>query len=129
ELFSALSQAANRCDLGIIVTRWSTDAHILYVNEALAKLVGRPSAELLATSPWSLLTPREGARLKAMHEERLRGHRVPGKITTKIRRASGGDLPVDISASAVGTGTGAVTVCFVTDITDQLRAAEELRSS
>lgn len=129
ELFSALSQAANRSDLGILITRWSKEAHILYVNEALAKLVGRPSTELLKTSPWSLLTPQESARLEAMHEERLRGHRVPGKITTKIRRASGTDLPVEISASAVGTGTGAVTVCFVTDITDQLRAAEELRSS
>ncbi len=129
ELFSALSQAANRCDLGIVITRWSSTAPILYVNEALADLVGRPAQDLLQQDPWSLLVPSEATRIREMHEERLHGRRVPGKITTKVRRASGVELPVEISATAVGIGNGAVTVCFVTDITDQLRAAEELRSS
>lgn len=129
ELFSAISQAANRGDLGILVTRWSPEAPILYVNEALAQLVGRSTQDLLGQSPWSLLTADEAERLREMHEERQRGRRVPGKITTFARGASGRDVPVELSATVVGIGSGAVTVCFVTDITDQLRAAEELRSS
>jgi PAS domain S-box-containing protein len=128
ELFSAISQAANRSDLGIMVTRWSTEAPILYVNEALAQLVGRTTQDLLGQTPWGLLLGEEGARLREMHEERLRGRRVPGKLITQIRRASG-MVPVEISANVVGLGSGAVTVCFVEDITDQLRAEEELRSS
>lgn len=128
ELFSAISQAANRCDLGIVVTRWSSSAPILYVNEALAHLVGRAPQDLLGQEPWSLLVEDEAPRLREMHEERLRGRRVPGKLTTKIRTPSG-TVPVEVSATAVGIGNGAVTVCFIEDITDQLRAVEELRSS
>lgn len=128
ELFSAISQAANRCDLGIMVTRWSSEAPILYVNEALAQMAGRTPQELLGQEPWSLLREDEARRLKELHEERLRGRRVPGKLTTELTGPAGA-VPVEISATAVGTGSGAVTVCFVEDITDQLRAAEELRSS
>lgn len=129
ELFSAVSQAANRCDLGILVTFWSPEAPILYVNEAMARMVGRPAQELLGQDPWSLLELDEGPRLKEMHDGRLRGRRVPGKVTTRVRNVSSGSIPVEVSATTVGTGAGAVTVCFVEDITDQLRSVEELRSS
>jgi len=121
ELFSAISQAANRCDLGIMVTCWSSQAPILYVNEAFAQMVGRTPQDLLGQEPWPLLREDEARRLQELHEERLRGRRVPGKFTTELTGPAG-VVPVEISATAVGTGSGAVTVSFIEDITDQLRA-------
>lgn len=129
ELFSAVSQAANRSDLGILVTLWDTNPLILYVNEALTRLTGHQASQLLHGSPWSLVADGEVDRLKLLYDERLQGKRVPQKFMTRLRHSSGREIPVELSATPVGVAGSIVNVFFVLDVSEQERAEEELRNS
>lgn len=129
ELFSAVSQAANRSDLGILVTLWGSNPIILYVNEALTRLTGHHASELLHKSPWPLVAEGELTRLKLIYDERLRGKRVPQKLMTRLRHRSGREIPIELSATPVGVAGSMVSVFFVLDVSEQERAEEELRNS
>ncbi len=129
ELFSVISQAANRADVGILVTSWESDPKILYANEALSSLTKVPSAEILAGTFWSLLTAGELGRVKQVHEDRLQGEALPTSLTTRFRHATGTEIPVEISSTRVSVGGATVDVSFIMDVSERQRAWDELRSS
>jgi PAS domain S-box-containing protein len=129
ELFSVISQAANRADVGILVTSWDPDPKILYANEAISSLTELPGTEIREGSLWSLLTRAEGARVKQLHDERLQGESLPTSLTTRLRHVNGGEIPVEMSSTKVSSGATTVVVSFIMDVSERQRAWDELRSS
>lgn len=129
ELFSVISQAANRADVGILVTSWESEPRILYANEAIARLTELPSSEILAGTFWSLLTADEVVRVRGLHAERLQGEALPTSLTTRLRHVTGTDIPVEMSATKVSVGATTVGVSFIMDVSERHRAWDELRSS
>lgn len=129
ELFSVISQAANRADVGILVTSWEAEPRILYANEAISHLTDLPSTEILAGTFWSLLTADEVVRVRGLHAERLQGEALPTSLTTRLRHATGTDIPVEMSSTKVSVGATTVGVSFIMDISERQRAWDELRGS
>lgn len=129
ELFSVISQAANRADVGIVVTSWEAEPRILYANEAISNLTELPASDILNGTVWSLLAGDEPHRLRALYQESLLGELQPASLTTILRRPSGTDLPVEVSSTRVNVAGATVGVSFIIDVSERQRASDELRSS
>jgi PAS domain S-box-containing protein len=97
------------------------DARLIDVNEAACRLLGYTRAELLGTSGFDLISPRERARLMERHTRRLALGEVH-VVEWIIRRKDGSMLPVEVSSNMLPDGRWQG---FMHDISERRRAADE----
>lgn len=128
-ILRAVQEAADHLSIGIAIMQVSTPEHVLWVNEAVARISGRPRAELEGASPFLVIAPDLIARERARMAERGQGEAPPIVFETVVQRPDGARVPVEVSATRVVTPTATLNVTFVRDISVQIEAMRTLRES
>ncbi|MCK6504262.1 PAS domain S-box protein [Myxococcota bacterium] len=100
-------------------------ARVLDANQALASLVGRSRAELLAGSIWDLAAPEEAANIL----ERIRSG-FQGRYHTLVVHRTGERIPVEMQVRQVeGVGGGPVRLVAMRDMRAAMQAERALREA
>lgn len=81
------------------------DGLIVYANEALARLLGRPASEVAGTPFTDPVAPEDRERIRERHVRRLRGEAVPDSYEFRVIRADGTVRTVEIFVSQHPSGT------------------------
>jgi PAS domain S-box-containing protein len=110
---------------GVLIT---DDRHrILFANSRLLEMTGFSRHELIGTDgssfyssqEWDFLTPQIDITLRTGHN----------RLSFVLPRKGGGRLPVIISSRAIQNSGHAYEIVIFTDISEQVRAEEELRAA
>jgi PAS domain S-box-containing protein len=100
---------------------------IRHVNDAACQLLGYTSEELLGRRQITLFPEELHLELKA--EFRMIRHRGwISSLRSRLQKADGGLVDVSISANALPDSYQGLTVGFARDVSEQVRAEEELRA-
>ena len=110
---------------GLMVHR---DQRFLFVNDALARLLGYKNADALRRLPLDTIIPEhERERLRGYREQRLHGIETPTRYETALMTATGGTVDVAIMAQRIDWDGGppAVQVAVV-DVSQRKQAERAL---
>ena len=101
---------------------------ILFANECMERMVGRPRSALVGRTPDVFY---QGADLERMQEERARGLvKGENRYENFLPRPDGTRVPVVVSARVIEDPEGRMfAVVTFTDITEQKKAEQELRDA
>ena len=97
------------------------------VNQKLLEMSGRRREELLGTSYVDLSDPKELEGYRRAWDRQVKGERI--SMRTFLRRPSGPPLSVEVSSAAVVRGERTFVFAIIRDITDRVKAEEQLRQS
>lgn len=105
---------------------WMTDEddRTVFVNGALASMLGRAPEDVVGRRPMEFMAPDQARIVRSAMERRRRG--VHDRYEVELRRADGSPLHLSISGTPLtdeGRFTGALALCG--DITELVRAREE----
>jgi PAS domain S-box-containing protein len=106
-----------------------TDARgaILDFNPAAERTFGYSRAAALGSEMVELIAP---ARLRDAYREALRQFFASGeRVTVEAMRASGETFPIEFSVGVAEDSDGPLLIAFVRDISEQLRAQQELTAA
>lgn len=120
-LQTALAAAAN----GVIIT--DAEGGIQWVNEAIVRLYGYGSEELLGKTPRVLRSPRQDARIYAGLWETIRAGRVwHGDIVNRCK--NGQELEEEMTITPVRNPEGVIThfVAIKQDVTDRRKLQRQM---
>lgn len=120
-------QAVMASAVGVVLIR--PDSCIVDVNEAFCAMVGRVPDQLVG-SPWSVITPTAMPPAhRALLAEVLAGQRDTVHVVSRVTRADGSIIHVDVSGSALRGEDGAVEtiLAHVVDISDLVDLRERYR--
>jgi diguanylate cyclase (GGDEF)-like protein/PAS domain S-box-containing protein len=112
--------AFSNAPMGIALT--TSEGILVDVNPALSALLGRTPEELYGTSVHDLIHPEVAAGARQAHAELLADHRRPMRHETRLVRADGTAVPVQLTASWVEEspdGQAAHLVIIIEDITER----------
>jgi PAS domain S-box-containing protein len=106
------------------------DQRIVLYNRAAEKVFGWPVAEIMGQSLETLMP----ARFHASHREHLGRFAAKGATSRRMgdgtvihgRRANGEEFPLDASISQLDTPDGKLFTVILRDVTERIRAQEEL---
>ena len=103
----------------------------LYVNDALARILGYASVDEILSLPTTLNipAPEERARIQEMGRRRLLGEKVPERYEFLALRKDGTRIWVEIYSRRVEWEGGPAVQTVFYNVTERVRAEEELRSS
>ncbi|HKV77624.1 MAG TPA: PAS domain S-box protein [Candidatus Sulfotelmatobacter sp.] len=103
---------------------------IIQVNSQTEALFGYTRDELIGQSV-EMLVPERQRPQHHLHRERFHSQpkirRMGSGLDLYGRRRDGSEFPVEISLSPVATGSGAIVLSVIRDISDRIRIEEELR--
>jgi len=105
---------------------------IIQINSQTETLFGYTRDELIGQSVEMLVPERQRAQHHRHREDyysRPKIRRMGSGLDLYGRRRDGSQFPVEISLSPVSTGTGAMVLSAIRDISDRKRIEEELRRS
>jgi PAS domain S-box-containing protein len=104
------------------------DGNLIFVNPALAKMLGYAQAELLGLNLSQLTNEHEFAIHQGLTLQREKG--LAGTYETKMRRQDGGKLDVLVSASPILAQDGRFegTLAILVDFTEHKQAEDTLRA-
>ena len=102
---------------------------LLYVNRALCEITGYTREELLAIDPWVIVHPDYRERMLRNYQARVRGESVPSRYEFKFMRKDRSEGWLDFSTSSIVFGGGACLLATVMEVTERMRAEQELRKS
>jgi two-component system, NtrC family, sensor kinase len=128
-LLAALLAAMENASIGCtVVVDDEQGLRRVYGNATVAAMFGLTVDELQKTPPMLALANEERARLDAM---RTAGGVAPSNLETKLARADGSVLPVEVSMGTVPLkqGQGRAIVAFLRDLTPRLTMEIALRES
>jgi diguanylate cyclase (GGDEF)-like protein/PAS domain S-box-containing protein len=125
EVVDALPPADRRsafanAPMGVALT--TPDGVLVDANPALCTMLGRTEKELYGRSVLDQIHPEAAVAARAAHASWLAGPVRPMRHETRLLRADGDDLPVQVTASWVAEspeGLAAHLVIIVEDITDR----------
>ena len=105
---------------------WMTDKHdqTVFVNDALARMLGRPAEEMLGARPEEFMDPDQAAVAQAATERRRRG--LSDRYEVVLRRADGSPMHMTISGTPMfedGQFNGSLALCG--DVTELVAAQDE----
>ncbi|HEY9288048.1 MAG TPA: PAS domain S-box protein [Candidatus Dormibacteraeota bacterium] len=106
------------------------DDRIIFVNQRFAELIGYGAEELMGRSPNDLYFSPAGVSERMQHRQRLR-EGIKEVRQVMYRRRDGSPLWVLVASTPIMDDGGALTktLAMVTDITDRVKAEEDLRAS
>lgn len=106
----------------------SHDGNYVYVNHALAAMLGYDEEELIGASYRQLYAPEDLSNADERHERRRRGEDVPATYEARLLHKDGQTrVIVTISAGPVEQDGQVMAMGTVRDITDQKRIERQLR--
>ena len=114
---------------GVFIT--DLEGRLLEVNRAFCQMLGREEAELLGTLYQSVAHPDDLARDQQVLG-RLLNNEIPGFVGEERFVRKNGELlwaRMSVSIAKEAAGKPMYVVCLVEDVTEQLRAENELRRS
>ena len=76
------------------------DGRFVYVNEALARLLDRPAADIVGLPLTDPVAPEDRERIRERHQRRTRGEAVPESHEFRVVRADGAVRTVEIFVSS-----------------------------
>jgi PAS domain S-box-containing protein len=104
-------------------------AHIIFANPRACELTGYAMPALLSMPFVDLLHPDDVELVAERHRRRMAGEPVERYTHFRIRRADGGFIWVESSATAVDWDGRQATLAFVSDLTGRRRAEESVRTA
>ncbi|HFE53264.1 MAG TPA: PAS domain S-box protein [Bacteroidetes bacterium] len=105
------------------------DHHFLYVNEKIVRKTGYSREELYAMSPFDLFHPEDRPRVEEYGRRRQKGLPVPSRYQARVVRKDGEVRHCEFSVSLIELGGRPAVQGTVRDITERVRAEEELKQS
>ena len=110
---------------GVVIT--NENQRILFANERFVEMTGIPRQDLIGFDPSSFYSSQEMDFLRQQIDVAFRaGH---NRYAFVLPRKGGGRLPVIVSSRRLENSHGKFGIVTFTDISEQLRAQEELRSA
>lgn len=104
------------------------DGRYVYVNQAFVQLIGAASeADVIGREVFEIVDPVSHDSVRARMERLRNGESVP-YIREKYRRADGSQIDVEVAALPLRYGRRDAVQVIVHDITDRVRAEEELQA-
>jgi len=97
----------------------NSEGVVLYANEAMARMLGTPTAKLIGAPLGPFVQRSDAADFTNLLKER-------GKRELKLRRADGEEIGVQISLSEMTSEDGTVLSCVVTDLTESHAHSREM---
>jgi PAS domain S-box-containing protein len=128
-LLAALLAAMESAGLGCtVVVNDGGELRREYSNTPAAKILGMTVEELQRTPPLAVTTKEETERLSKMRASGSGGSR---NFETKVARADGSVVPVEVSMGSVPLGEGerSAIVAFLRDVTPRVAMENALRES
>jgi PAS domain S-box-containing protein len=103
----------------------------IYVNEALRRILGFETVDEILSLPTAMavVAPEERARVQEMGRRRLLGENVPDRYEFLALRKDGTRIWVEIYSRRIEWEGGPAVQTVFYDVTERVRAEEELRSS
>ncbi len=124
----AIEDAADRAELGIFILQNhdGVEARVRYANEALSRITGYESAELMHKGLAGLVHPESLADTMGRHRLRERGETLDQAYEFKMARKDG--TPITVYGSfALSTHEGkTATIGFLRDITERKKGEKAL---
>ena len=113
-----------------IAIGFSRDGVTLDVNPAYMRLFGyETSEELRGRSLLEQIAPSHRAQVLEMITQRARGGRLPERYLTRGLRKDGTEFPLEVTTTRVMVADGALTIAFITDVSERERALSALTAS
>ncbi len=98
---------------------------LVYANRAIEGIFGYPYGELREISPWKLLEPADGERMRAKFARKLEaGESAPETCEVKVTTKGGADRWIECSVAAIAFEGEPAVVAAVSDSTDRRRSQE-----
>ena len=99
----------------------SDDGTVLYCNQRLAHMLGTTLEELIGAPLRNFVAPEEQASFDGLL---ARGGEGTSRGEVRLRRSDGGEVPVQLSMSALDVQEVRGLCCIATDLTEQKRNAD-----
>lgn len=128
----ALLEALQNAGLGCTVVVSEEDGSLrrAYANRTFADLAGVDVDQMMRTPPlMDLLSDDDRERMKAMQADVRAGRPPQSAFRTRLRRADGTHVPVEIGLGTAPMGGGRLIFVFLRDVTATARAESALRES
>jgi len=126
----ALLRALDNLPVGVAVDLFVEETpRRLYVNPALAAMVGLSVEALRTAPPEGLLAPGERERVAALYRAWLDGASAPSGLDTVLVDAGGEPVPVRLRLATAALDGRPLTVAFVIDLREHRKVEEALRTS
>lgn len=127
-LFHAITEAASCANVSVVVLQLGTDAlqvKVVYMNDAVERLLGSSQAEMLAEGVWRYVAPECLPAIQELAQTRARGELGPDSFNTTLVHKSGRRVHVEIAVGRIVLDGESGAVAFVVDTTarDEARAA------
>jgi PAS domain S-box-containing protein len=126
-LEEAVTAAADQAGVGVSVTVYEEGrAYSLFVNQALAELLGRTREQLMRGTIYDVLAPEEREHIAGIARQRRAGEASSSRVDTIIVRPDGARVPiVSCNGHLVHNGLP-TTVSFIWDTTKQTQETDRL---
>jgi len=122
ELHATMLAAQSDLGEGVLLAQGD---RIVFANDALARMLRRPTSELVGMVAYDCVAPEERARVLDIHGRRREGDRsVPDSYETVFITSDGERVPVELSARVIGGGES--TVVLVRDIRRRVAMQQEV---
>ncbi|MEO9157641.1 MAG: ATP-binding protein [Kofleriaceae bacterium] len=127
-MWLAIAAAADQVELGVFVAKLdATPPRMEFVSERIARMVGRPHAELLGATPWAILQPHDAERIQGLIAQRERAE--PIRVEIDVVRPDGVVVPIEVGVARVTTATELLSFGYFRDLTNERHTVEALRQS
>ena len=110
----------------IIVTR---NEKLLMVNPAMARIIGLPAEDLVTKSFTGFIHPHDRDMVVQYHRGRLLGQDIPTHYTFRVICNDGSIKWLHLHGALTNWDGAAAALSFLTDITEQKQAEEQLRNN
>ncbi|MSP26671.1 MAG: PAS domain S-box protein [Myxococcales bacterium] len=124
-LLDAVTDAANRAGIGLVVTINVPAPRNAYVNDAAVEILRWSREELLERPVWSLIAPEDLERLMREWAANLEGEPTPLSGEADTVCADGSRVTIEYACANVAVDGQPATVSFIRDVSERRRADAE----
>jgi len=119
-------QLMERASDGVVIIQ---NEILQYINPQFEEMLDYTAGEIVGTRFMEHVHPDDADALLERYRRRLAGEPVPSVYETRLRRKSGGYMPVEINAGIFPYNGAPADVIFIRDITERKRTEDALRAA